>query len=170
VCVYIYRTVPRGTHAHLLRVRERCVRGLHVSATGATVLEEEAVCARYAPGVKRGVFIWHKRPVHKAQEAYLYGKRRLFIWHKRPIHMAQEAYSYGKRGLFIWQKRPIHMAQEAYSYGTRTRDLICKSQEYVHFATRDLVRGKEDIFLTLAYLEEKVLWESRIVPDTCIFI
>ena len=148
VCVCIYRTVPRGTHAHLLRVRERCVRGLHVSATGATVLEEEAVCARYAPGVKRGVFIWHKRPVHKAQEAYLYGKR----------------------GLFIWQKRPIHMAQEAYSYGTRTRDLICKSQEYVHFATRDLVRGKEDIFLTLAYLEEKVLWESRIVPDTCIFI
>ena len=34
-------------------------------------------------------------------------KRDLFIWQKRPIHMAKEAYSYGKRDLFIWQKRPI---------------------------------------------------------------
>ena len=31
-----------------------------------------------------------------AKEAYLYGKRGLFIWQKRPVYMAEEAYSYGK--------------------------------------------------------------------------
>ena len=99
-------------------------------------------------------YIWQKRPIHMAKEAYSYGKRGLFIWQKRPIHMAEEAHghtvlqdlprrggttvhmakeacSYDTRGVFIWQKRRIHTAKEGALQREEETHVTCRDAEHV---------------------------------------
>ena len=129
-----------------------------------------SVCA----SVKRGLFIWQKRPIHMEKEAYQHshtsGMRKC---QKRPIHMAKEAYSYGKRGLFIWQKRPInilipqvcasvkrdlfiwqkrpiHMAKEAYQHSYTSGMRKCQKRP-IYMAKEAYSYGKRGL-LTIASL------------------
>ena len=50
-----------------------------------------------------GLFIWQKRPIRMAKEAYGYLGPGVVIVR---LAMRKETYSYGKRGLSVWQKRP----------------------------------------------------------------
>ena len=83
-------------------VRARvCVRvSIH---TNTRMYMHTRACARtdrHTHETQRGLFVWQKRPICMAKEAYLYGKRGLCMW---------------QRGLFVWQKRPC-------THETRTRD------------------------------------------------
>ena len=107
-----------------------------------TLLAQTTAAAAERTGVKRGLFMWQKRPTiyQKKRPAYL-AKGTSYFWKKRVQTFGKETCLHGKRDLPIWQKRPAYMAKETCLHGKRDLPICQKIPAYM--AKETCLFGKE---------------------------